>query len=206
MNREVDKAAARRNADEQRHRSPFTVRENFARLMWLIVQGTIFRFSFPTWYRYRVMLLRLFRAKIDPTCRIKRTVRFDCPWNVTAGRNCALGDYVIVYALGSITLGRRVTVSQYSHLCAGSHDFTHRYLPLIKPPITLENDVWLGADAFVGPGVTVHEGALLGARGSAFKDLDAWTIYGGSPARRMRERPPMQSDGNEDEPERPVDS
>ncbi len=190
MNRESE-TAARRNADELRHRSPFTVRENVARLMWSMVQGTIFRFSFPTWYRYRVFLLRLFRAKIDPTCRIKRTVRFDCPWNVTAGRNCALGDHVIVYALGPITLGRRVTVSQYSHLCAGSHDFTHRYLPLIKPPITLENDVWLGADAFVGPGVTVHEGALLGARGSAFKDLDAWTIYGGSPARRIRERPPM---------------
>lgn len=190
MNRETE-TAARRNADELRHRSPFTVRENFARLMWLIMQGTLFRFSFPTWYRYRVFLLRLFKAKIDWTCRIKRTVRFDCPWNFTAGRNCALGDYVIVYALGPITLGRRVTVSQYSHLCAGSHDFTHRYLPLIKPPITLENDVWLGADAFVGPGVTVREGALLGARGSAFKDLDAWTIYGGSPAYRMRERPPM---------------
>lgn len=185
--------------DDARHVSPFTMREKIGRLLWAFVQGTFFRFSFPTWYRWRIVMLRAFGARIDWSSRIRRTAKFECPWNVTIGPNCAIGDHVIVYALGPITLGRRVSVSQYTHLCAGSHDFTRRDLPLIRPPIILKDDAWLGADAFVGPGVTMHEGALLGARGSAFTDLAPWTMHGGNPARAIKPRPAMTGT-----PERPL--
>jgi len=177
--------------DDARHISPFSTNEKIGRLLWSIIQGTLFRFSFPTWYRYRIALLRLFGAKVDWSCRIRRTARFECPWNFTAGPNCAIGDYAIMYALGPITLGRRISVSQYTHLCAGTHDFTRRDLPLLRPSIILKDDAWLGTDAFVGPGVTMHEGALLGARGSAFKDLNPWTVYGGNPANPLNPRPVM---------------
>lgn len=177
--------------DDARHVSPFSSREKVGRLLWAFVQGTVFRFSFPTWYRWRIALLRAFGARIDWSCRIRRTARFECPWNLTCGANCAIGDHAIVYALGPITLGRRVSVSQYSHLCAGTHDFSRFDLPLVRPPIVLENDAWLGTDAFVGPGVTLHEGALLGARASAFRDLEPWSINVGNPARKVRDRPQM---------------
>ncbi|MDX2116490.1 MAG: putative colanic acid biosynthesis acetyltransferase [Planctomycetota bacterium] len=182
--------------DEARHISPFSRREKVGRLAWALVQGTLFRYSFTTWYRWRNTLLRLFGARVHPSCRIRRTARFECPWNFTAGPNCAIGEHAIVYALGPITLGRRVSVSQYSHLCAGTHDFTRRDLPLIRPHVTLKDDSWLGADAFVGPGVTLHEGALLGARASAFKDLEPWTMYGGNPAKPIRKRPDMAGTPN----------
>lgn len=177
--------------DDARHVSPYSTAEKIGRMLWALVQASLFRFSFPTWYRWRVWLLRLFGARVDASCRIRRTARFECPWNFGAGPNCAVGDFAIVYALGPITLGRRVSISQYSHLCAGSHDFSRFDLPLVRPPITLEDDAWLGADSFVGPGVTMREGALLGARASAFSDLEPWSINIGNPARKVRERPRM---------------
>ena len=172
-----------------RYISPYTRREKIGRLLWAIAEKTIFRLSFPTWYGWRAAILRRFGAKVGPRCQIRRTAHFECPWNFSCGDHCAIGEHAIVYALGPITLGSRVTVGQYSHLCAGTHDFTKKSLPLVRPPVTLGDDVWLGAEAFVGPGITLREGALLGARGSAFKDLEPWTINVGSPARKIRDRP-----------------
>ena len=79
-------------------------------------------------------------------------------------------------------------VSQYAHLCAGTHDHTRPDLPLIKSPITLEDDVWIAADAFVGPGVTVGQGTVVGARASVFKDLPPWKICIGNPAHPISDR------------------
>jgi len=120
---------------------------------------------------------------------IRRSVRFECPWNFSCGERCAIGNDAVIYALGPITLGHRVSISQFSHLCAGTHDFNDPLLSLVRPAIILKDDAWLGADAFVGPGVTLETGALLGARASAFSDLAAWTINVGNPARPVKARP-----------------
>lgn len=175
-----------------RHVSPYSTREKIGRMLWAVAQGTIFRYSFHTWNRSRVRLLNLFGAEIHPSCTIRRTVRIECPWNLTMGRNCSLGDRAVIYCLGKVTLGDRVSVSQHAHICAGSHDFRLPDLPLLRPPITIESDVWIAADAFVGPDVTIHKGAILGARGCAFRDLDGWSIYGGNPAMKIADRPPFE--------------
>jgi len=104
------------------------------------------------------------------------------------GRNSCLGDGAIVYCLGKVVIGNRVSISQYAHLCAGTHDFNDKDMPLLRPPITVEDDAWLAADSFVGPNVTVGEGAILGARAVAMRDLDPWTIYSGNPAVILRTR------------------
>lgn len=174
-----------------RHVSPYSRREKIARLLWAMVQGTLYRWSFPTWYRYRNALLRLFGAKVHPTCRFRRLTRFECPWNLTAGRNTCAGDGAMLYCLGPVRLGERVSISQGAHICAGSHDITRADLPLLRPPITIGDDVWIAADAFVGPNVTIGPRAILGARGCAFRDLPGDFIYGGNPARQIRPRPPI---------------
>ncbi|MEM6853863.1 MAG: putative colanic acid biosynthesis acetyltransferase [Planctomycetota bacterium] len=174
---------------EARHVSPYRFAEKLKRLVWTVVEATAFRWTWPTWYGYRAWLLRRFGADIHPDARIRRTCRFTCPWNLKMGANTATGDRVIFYCLGPVTVGERVTISQYAHLCAGSHDFTDPVLmPLLRPPIAIEDDAWIATDAFVGPNVTVGEGALLGARGCAFKDLKPWTIYGGNPAKELKPR------------------
>jgi len=104
------------------------------------------------------------------------------------GKNSCLGDSVIVYCLGEVTIGDRVSVSQYAHICAGTHEYNDESMPLLRLPITIENDVWIAADAFVGPNVTIHEGAILGARGVAMHDLDSQSIYAGNPAKLIKQR------------------
>ena len=182
-----------------RHVSAFSGREKVARLVWAIVQVMFFRFSFTTWFGYRNRLLRLFGADVHPSCRIRRLARFECPWNFSAGANTSIGDGAMIYCLGPVKLGERVTISQNAHVCAGAHDYTKPEMPLLRPPIMIESDVWIAADAFVGPNVTVGEGAILGARGAAFGDLEPWTIYGGNPARPIKSRPyegrPSSADG-----------
>jgi putative colanic acid biosynthesis acetyltransferase WcaF len=171
-----------------RHVSAFPRRERIARLIWAIAQATLFRLSFTTWFGYRNRVLRLFRARVHPSCRIRRLARFECPWNFTAGANTSIGDHAMIYCLGPVTLGERVTVSQNAHLCAGTHDYNDVSMPLLRPPITIGDDVWIAADAFVGPNVTVGEGAILGARGCACSDLEPWSIYTGNPAKKLKDR------------------
>ncbi|CAK9070509.1 Putative colanic acid biosynthesis acetyltransferase WcaF, partial [Durusdinium trenchii] len=98
------------------------------------------------------------------------------------------GDHAILYCLGPVTIGKRVMISQNAHICAGSHDYSLRAMPLLRPPIIIEDDVWIAADAFVGPAVRVGEGAILGARGCAMTDLEPWTIYAGNPVQKVKER------------------
>jgi putative colanic acid biosynthesis acetyltransferase WcaF len=171
--------------------SPYSTREKAARMLWGLVQATLFRLSFHSWYGWRRAVLVAFGARLDPVVRIRRSVRIECPWNLAVGHDSAIGDRVVLYCLGPVSIGSRVTVSQGAHLCAGTHDFTRRAMPLVRPRISVGDDAWICADAFVGPSVDVGAGAILGARAVAMRSLDPWTIYAGNPARAVRARPPF---------------
>jgi putative colanic acid biosynthesis acetyltransferase WcaF len=173
---------------ENRHTSSYSLQEKIWRLLWAIAQATFFRYSFHTWNKWRIFLLKSYGADIDYSCIIRRTVKVECPWNLKMGQNSCLGDRVIVYCLGKITIGDRVSISQYAHLCAGTHDYNDIDMPLLRLPITINDDVWLAAESFVGPNVVIGEGAILGARAVAMRDLDSWTIYSGNPAIIKRTR------------------
>lgn len=178
-----------------RHVSPYSIREKVLRLAWACVQGTLFRLSFHNWYRWRVFLLRCFGAQVHSTAVVRRTVRVECPWNLSLGANSCLGDHSIAYCLGPVAIGDRVSISQYAHLCAGTHDYLQPDMPLVRRPINIEDDAWIAADAFVGPGVRVGEGAILGARGVAMHDLAPWRIYAGNPAVEVRGRSALHRRG-----------
>lgn len=171
-------------------RSPWTTKEKIGRALWYVVQGSVFRWSPHNWYAWRRTLLRLFGARIAATCRIRPTARIEIPWLLHAGEYSSIGDFARIYNLGDITIGDRVTISQGAHLCAGDHDHSQPDMPLLRPSIVIHDDAWIAADAFVGPGVRVGRGAILGARGCAFKDLEPWTVYGGNPAKVIGDRTP----------------
>lgn len=168
--------------------SPWTTREKIGRALWMLAGRPAFRLTFHNWYGVRRAILRTFGATVGAGARVRPTVNIEIPWNVTLGDHCVIGDHAILYSLGSITVGDRAIISQYAHLCAGTHDFTKPEFPLLRPPVTIGEDAWIAADSYVGPGVTVGARAVLGARSSAFKDLAPDTVHAGSPARAIRPR------------------
>jgi len=99
-----------------------------------------------------------------------------------------LADGVDCYCVDKISLGRHVVVSQRSFLCTASHDVSDRRFRLVTAPIVLESRSWVAAEAFIGPGVTMSEGSVAAARAVVVKDVPAWTIVGGNPAREIGKR------------------
>jgi putative colanic acid biosynthesis acetyltransferase WcaF len=88
-------------------------------------------------------------------------------------------------------LGRHATVSQYSYLCTASHDHNDVSMPLVTAPIRIEDEAWVAADVFVGPGVTIRHGAVVGARSTITADVAAWSVVAGSPPRQLSARRPF---------------
>jgi putative colanic acid biosynthesis acetyltransferase WcaF len=173
--------------------SPYTTREKVMRVLWMYLGQLLFRMTFHNWYALRAAILRLFGARVGRPVRIRPSVIIEQPWNLSIGDNSSIGDRSVVYCLGKVTIGNNVSISQHAHLCAGTHDYSTPDLPLLRPPVVIKDHAWVAADTFVGPNVTVGEGAILGARGCAFKDLEPWSIYGGNPAKKLRDRPRLQS-------------
>ena len=176
------------SSSEPVHRSPWTRREQIGRALWGLVQGTLFRYSPRTMFRFRAWLLNRFGAGIDPTARVRASVRIEIPWNLSIGPNASVGDHAILYSLGPIDIGRHVTISQYAHLCAGTHETDTLQMDLICLPIKIGDDAWIAADAFVGPGVTIGDRTIVGARANVFKDLPPDVIAHGSPAKPIKPR------------------
>jgi len=168
--------------------SPWKPMENIKRALWMIVRGSLFRMSFHNWYGWRRLLLELFGAKLGKGVRVRPTALVEIPWNLSVGDDVVIGDYAIIYSLGKITIGRASTISQYAHICAGTHDYTTRRFPLLKPPIVIGEEVWIAADAFVGPGVTVGDRAVVGARATVVNDVPPDQVVAGPAAKILKRR------------------
>jgi putative colanic acid biosynthesis acetyltransferase WcaF len=155
----------------------------------MFVRAALFRPTFHNWYAWRRLVLRAMGARVGRGARVRPTSRIEIPWNVEIGEDTVIGDYSILYSLGKIRIGRLVVVSQYAHLCAGTHDHTDPTFPLLTPPITVDDGAWVAADAFIGPGVTVGARAVVAARATVVKDVPPDEIWGGNPAQfiKMRE-------------------
>lgn len=171
-----------------RNVSPWTRREQIGRLLWAIAYRICFRCTFHNWYGLRAELLKLFGAKLGKNVRFRRTARIEIPWNLEIGDDVSIGEDAILYSLGPIKIGARSFLSQYAHLCAGTHDHTSRDYPLLREPITIGEDCWIAADAFVGPNVSIGDRTVVGARSSVFKDLPPDVIAVGNPARAIKPR------------------
>lgn len=165
----------------------YTRGENLRRALWALA-SPLFRFSPRPFFAWRRFLLRAFGASVGRAAHVYPSTVVVMPWNLALGDLSSLGEHVLVYDLGRVTIGARVTVSLRAHLCAGTHDARRADMPLLKPPITIGDQAWICADAFVGPGVTVGAGAIVGARAVAVKDVPAWTVVAGNPARAVGTR------------------
>lgn len=156
--------------------------------LWWIVQAILFRPSPQFMYGWRRWLLRRFGAQVGAGVILRPTVRVQFPWKVSIGDYAWVGDDVVLYSLGPITIGEHAVISQKSYLCTGSHDPADKAFPIFHRPITIEPECWLASDVYVGPGVTIGRGTIVGARSSVFKDLPAGKLFVGTPPQFIRDR------------------
>lgn len=154
------------------------------RMCWLLLCA----WTPPQFHSWRRLVLNLWGAKITRGARVYSSTQIWYPANLEMGEGAVLGWKVQCYCMDKIVLEPFVVVSQFTHLVAGSHDFDDATFPLRTRPIRVCAHAWLASSSFVGPGVTVGEGAVLSARGVAMRDLDPWTVYAGNPAAEIRKR------------------
>lgn len=172
----------------------FSRGNRIARVIWGIAWLVLARFTPPPLHGWRRLLLRAFGARIAPGARVHASAAIWLPANLDLGENCLIGPRVRLYNQGRISIGARSVVSQGAHLCASTHDVRDPHFQLVLRPIAVGSGVWIAADAFVGPGVTLHDGAVLAARGALFGDAEAGMIYRGNPAVPVRPRKPPGPD------------
>lgn len=169
-------------------RHPWTLGQKLKRALWIAVWALFGRPGPRRFSPWRVFLLRLFGAQVHKSVLICGGVRVLMPWNLRIGEYTAIGDGVDIYNFGQVDIGSNTCISQRVWLCTGTHDYNKPDFPLIWDDIRIGDAVWLAAESFVAPGVTVADGAVVGARSVVTRDLQGWTVNAGNPCVLIKPR------------------
>lgn len=156
--------------------------------LWWLVQALLVCPSPQAAFAWRAWWWRRFGARLGKGTRIRPGVRLTYPWRFSAGNHVWIGDDVRLYNLAPICVGSHSVISQGSHLCAGDHDPADPAFPIRARAIHVGGQVWIAADCFIGPGVTIGDGSVIGARSVVFGDMPAGMICFGHPCRPKRQR------------------
>jgi putative colanic acid biosynthesis acetyltransferase WcaF len=166
----------------------FSLKNRIGRLVWGITSIIFFRYSPKPFFSWRSFLLRSFGAKTGNRIHIYPGVKIWAPWNLVLGDECGVANGAILYSQGKITIGKRAVISQGAHLVAGTHDFTKSGFPVVTKPISVGDNAWVAAEAFIHPGVNIGQGCVVGARAVVTQDMPEWMICAGHPCIPIKER------------------
>jgi putative colanic acid biosynthesis acetyltransferase WcaF len=168
------------------HQQTFT--DLVLRQIWNVVWFLFCRFTPAPLHIWRILILKLFGAKIKFNVHIYSSCKIFKPWNLIMDNNSCLGPNVDCYSYDKIFIGEKSIISQNTFLCAASHDYNSKNFELITAPIIIENNVWVSANAFVGPGVTIKNNSVILACAVVTKNTDENHVYVGNPARIIKKR------------------
>lgn len=157
-------------------------------ILWYFVNALIVRASWNPFMGIKILLLKVFGAKIGKGLVIKNNVCIKFPWKLAIGDNVWLGENCWIDNLDYVTIGNNVCISQGALLLTGNHDYTLFSFDYRNAPIVIEDGAWIGAKTVVCPGVTAKSHSILTVGSIATKDIESYGIYQGNPARKIRER------------------
>lgn len=166
----------------------FSLGNRITRVVWGLTWLVLARFTPPPLHRWRRLVLLAFGARIGRGTRVHASVAIWLPRNLELGEQVLIGPGARLYNQGVIRIGAWSVISQRAHLCASTHQIDDPNFQLECRPIAVGERCWVAAEAFVGPGVTMGDGAVLAARGALFEDATADGIYRGNPATLVRQR------------------
>ena len=158
------------------------------RTLWHFTNHLIFNNGLFPFSSVKILILRLFGAKVRSGVNIKPSVNIKYPWLLKVGENTWIGENVWIDNLTSVEIGNNVCLSQGAMLLTGNHNYKLSTFDLMIGEIILEDGVWIGARSVVCPGVTCFSHSILSINSVATKNLDAFGIYQGNPAVKVRDR------------------
>jgi putative colanic acid biosynthesis acetyltransferase WcaF len=176
-------------AQQTPYDSPWSSGQKIRMLGWSVVWTIFCGWTPKPLNRWRLFWFTTFGGKISGNPFIHPRARIEIPWNLTLEDRACLGDRTHAYSLGPIHIGARATVAQEAYLCAGTHDFNSAALPLVVEPIEVGEDAFIGARAFVLPGVRIGARAVVGAAAVVTRDVPEDAVVAGNPARILTTRP-----------------
>lgn len=176
--------------DLENYKNRHSLRSKVARVVWSVIWALLFR---PTprgnlFRHWRVVLLKLFGAKVKWTSNVLPSCRIWQPWKLTMGAYACLSENVDCYTVDEIIIGNQATVSQGVKLCTAGHDISSSIMELTHAPIIIRDGAWVAAWSIILPGVTIGEGAVVAAGAVVTKDVEPWTVVGGNPSMFLKKR------------------
>lgn len=142
----------------------------------------------PFWAPRR-MYLKMLRMRIGQKSFIMKDNYITKPNNVSIGDYTHVNRGCLLDARGGITIGNSVSISHQVRLLTGSHDPASATFRATYLPIKIEDYAWLGAGCTILNNVTIGEGAVVCAGAVVTKDVPPYTIVGGIPAKKIKDRP-----------------
>lgn len=172
----------------EEYRNKLSLSNKLGRALWFLVYWTLFRpFHGRLFKSWRNLILNLFGAKIKGNSYVSASVKIWAPWNLEMESAC-ISYSTRLYNVDRIILKKGTVISHNAHLCSASHDIYSSNHELITKPIVIEDQVWVATEAFVGPGVHIKQGAVVGARAVVTKDVEPWCVVAGNPGIVVRKR------------------
>jgi putative colanic acid biosynthesis acetyltransferase WcaF len=180
----VDRPSAR--ASLQRH--TITTSDRLRRAVWNVIWLVFGRPSPKPAHAWRCFVLRRFGAQVGAGVHVYPSAKIWAPWKLKMEARSCLADGVNCYNVAALRIGEDVVISQDAYLCTATHDYNDRSFPLLVAPIDIGSHAWVAAGAFLAPGITVHRGAVVGARSVVTASVPAWSVVAGNPARFVKSR------------------
>ncbi len=163
-------------------------KSKFCEVLWYVVKCCFFLTPLPWPTKMKKILLRLFGAKVGKGGNIKPRVNIHFPWKLEIGDHVWIGEEVFILNFEPVILGNQVCVSQRAFLCTGNHDFKSPFFDYRNASVKVSDGVWIGASAFIGPGVNIGEECVVMAGSIATKSLRAKFICRGNPCEEIKYR------------------
>jgi maltose O-acetyltransferase len=138
--------------------------------------------------RLRMDLYRAAGMDVDRTSNIMMHAFVLQARSIHIGPNCIIGPFTTLDGRATLTIGRNVNIAGEVLTIGGHHAVDSPTAEGILGPVVIEDNAWIAMRATILPGVTVGEGAYVAAAALVNRDVEPYTLVGGVPAKRIRDR------------------
>jgi len=110
---------------------------------------------------------------------------------ITIGDNTSIGEYAHMWGNGGIFIGNNVLIAAHCCISTLNHNYSEAIINIggvTAKPVAIEDDVWLGYNVIILPGVTIGQGSVIGAGSVVTKDIPPYSIAVGNPAIVIKKR------------------